>query len=60
MTRKDFEAIAQIVADLREASANHGKGYADFMSYRLAAYLAKCNPRFDRRRFLTACGTQYL
>jgi len=49
MTRKDFEIVAAIIADLdddgiREHVANH-----------FARKLAATNPRFDVSRFLKAC-----
>lgn len=60
MTRKDFEAIARIL----NAEANQPM-YVDLpdcreavrdVAVQMAAYFNVENPRFDRERFLTACG----
>lgn len=54
MTRKDYELIA---AAIRRAS--DAPGYAErnkFVSMELADALYRDNPRFDRSRFLAACG----
>jgi hypothetical protein len=56
MTRKQFEMLAEIVrrVDLNEYA------YQDTIRKRIANTIAdeldKENPRFDRRKFLTACG----
>ena len=57
MTRKDYVAIAAAMARVIPLDNDRG-------SYRvweatvcsLADYLATTNPRFDRERFLKACG----
>lgn len=67
MTKKDFEAIASALKDGREAlrSAEDDADAAtermrsqvfDSMSRSLADVCAKTNPRFNRSRFLAACG----
>lgn len=64
MTKKHFEAIAQTLRDEFEAtlpSADpefiRGAAYAlEETAKSLADYFARENPRFDRDRFLTACG----
>jgi hypothetical protein len=51
MTRKHFEAAAQILADAdlaREARATIAQDFAE--------YFATQNPNFDRDRFFAACG----
>jgi len=56
MTRKDYELIAKAI---RCASA--APGYAarnSFAAFAIADALASDNPRFDRERFLKACGIQ--
>lgn len=63
MTKKDFELIANA---MRQSRMHWIKGVAaDFDSFRqgidgaaseLAHALAATNPRFDRARFLEACG----
>ena len=52
MTRKDYVMIAEIVATSWHAS----QGSKADMAYRFAEALGADNPRFDRARFLTACG----
>ncbi len=56
MTRKDYVLIA---AAIKAASA--APGYPErnaFVAFSLADALATDNPRFDRVRFLKACGVQ--
>lgn len=63
MTRKDYELIAAVLADYapkglgfinseREAQIGQWLDMVDDM----ADALAKDNPRFDKDRFLRACG----
>ena len=58
MTRKDYERIASVIANVRrefrgvEDGMNASRDIAVF----LAGRLANDNPRFDRGRFLQACG----
>lgn len=55
MTKKHYEAIAKIFA-------HHSTEYASCEAYKvitcklLADYFAQDNPKFNRDRFLTACG----
>lgn len=49
MTKRHFEAIAAILRDYPPAKVMS-------IGLRLADYFASENPRFDRERFLTACG----
>lgn len=57
MTRKDFEAIAEILA---KNKSSRGKGDAYTFNggtvEDLADYLQASNPRFDRARFMEAVG----
>ncbi|WP_295842504.1 hypothetical protein [uncultured Xanthomonas sp.] len=58
MTRKDYERIAAAVA--RGAAEAKAEGH-DMRGLRsvvieLALTLADENPRFDRKRFMAACG----
>lgn len=54
MSSRDYEEIALAVASV----VGNGDDYAtrEEMACRLADRLARLNPRFDRGRFLTACG----
>jgi hypothetical protein len=49
MTRKDYQLIAQVFA-----RANFNS--IDLLARDLATELEAENPRFDRARFLSACG----
>ncbi len=56
MTKKDFEAIAYALKEcrrgLRDIDLNIVNGVAEAM----ASVCARTNARFNRSRFLTACG----
>jgi hypothetical protein len=67
LSKKDYEAVAGIVKRAREVAANKAihepnawVGGANIMSKAIALgvadYFAADNPRFDRVRFLKACG----
>ena len=61
MTRKDYRLIAKAIAEAKDmeiACKNERKGVPAVKSTArtIASYLACDNPRFDRERFLTACG----
>lgn len=69
MTRRDFELIAATIRDSRSA-APEGSEHADtwFAGFRaahtelahdFADELVATNPRFDRERFLRACGAWF-
>lgn len=66
MTRKDYVAIASTLAATRPDSSHYtdaglfGCVHArwHFVAVKMADMLAQDNPRFDRGRFLTACGVQ--
>lgn len=51
MTRKDYQLIAQAIADVW--CENTAQLY---IAESIADALAQDNPRFDRARFLDACG----
>lgn len=51
MTRKDYELIASAI---QFGIANEGD--MRIVAYYLAGALLANNPRFDRKRFLAACG----
>jgi hypothetical protein len=50
MTRKHFEAMAELIR--RIAGKTERRRQAEL----IAVHCAKANPRFDRKRFMTACG----
>ena len=60
MTRKDYVSIAAAVAVVRDSySFNWNPNLfraLDDVAKQLAVHLAQDNPRFDRARFLKACG----
>jgi hypothetical protein len=60
MTRKDYELIAGAIANLRGQQLDGGAltnpPTLREVASELATELATTNPRFDRARFLTACG----
>lgn len=60
MTRKDFELIAgQIAIVAREfRGVEDGTNACRDIATFLASHLEDDNPRFDRGRFLRACGIQ--
>lgn len=61
MSKKHFEAIARILAQYNIVNPAMGfdEGYssaANGITEAMADYFAQQNPRFDRERFLAACG----
>ena len=60
MTKKDFEAIAGALKDARDAALTDTPRVIpqifDSLSRTLADVCATTNPRFQRARFLKACG----
>lgn len=54
MTKKHFEALAAIVNDNRFDGSR--KEACESIARDMADLFAEENPRFDRERFLTACG----
>lgn len=57
MTKKDFELIAAAVVRTRAMYPGEAHRYAlNDVSMTLADALATTNPRFDRAKFLQACG----
>lgn len=60
MTRRDFQLLAATVQKVRAGYAPNWDPNLfralDDTSRALADSLARTNPRFDRRRFLEACG----
>lgn len=55
MTKKHFEAIAQLFRETY-TEGEVEKETVRNLAERMAAMFARENPRFDRNKFLTACG----
>lgn len=53
MTKKDFEAIAEILNNVDYSNPEHSRL---FIVEKLADYFSTVNDKFDRERFLKACG----
>lgn len=60
MTKKDYELIATAILESKNDMQDHPvrMAGANQTARRIASYLAKDNPRFDRTKFLKACGIQ--
>ena len=61
MTRKDYELIARAMNEsrmhaLRDDAPSGGAFWLGAAAREIAAALERTNPRFDRERFLKACG----
>lgn len=55
-TRQHDKAIAEIVRTI--GSTYRGNYIHELLASMLADYFIQDNPRFDRARFLTACGLE--
>lgn len=60
MTRKDYRAIADILKNERSTFEEGDDGYAllIILANQISHYMAQDNPRFNRSKFLTACGVK--
>jgi len=56
VTKKDFELIAKVVNSLRDYGFSGGE--ADAVAFAFSTCLAKTNTRFNRKKFLRACGVE--
>lgn len=56
MTQKDFEAVAETLN--YTGTTTHNWQAVSLIANDLADTFATINPRFDRDRFLVACGVQ--
>ena len=60
MTRKDYVLIAEVIKTQIELSTRfdeeESRAGAQNIAYDLGSKLSQDNPRFDRDRFLVACG----
>ena len=65
MERRHFETIARTIAARRAKALEQGNGESaatmalDVLAHDFADVLASSNPRFDRVRFLSACGARF-
>jgi len=58
MTKKHYTAIAEVI---KPYTAYHPANlYAKPIAENLAYYFAQDNPRFNRTRFLEACGVEHI
>jgi hypothetical protein len=60
MSKKHYEALAAVIEETKEdcAGAPFAQSALKMTAERIADYLATDNPRFDRARFLRACGIE--
>jgi hypothetical protein len=62
MTRKDYRKIADVLlSHMHVADQFHSESYGEvveFIAKDLAHMLKYDNPRFDREKFLAACGVK--
>jgi hypothetical protein len=60
MTRQDFQLIADVFNEAREWSEGYSRDEScrRILAERMADKLATTNERFDRARFLKACGVE--
>jgi hypothetical protein len=60
MTRKDYTALAAALANVRPIHGEDARFHAQFNldAHAVADVLAADNARFDRARFLAACGVE--
>lgn len=58
MTRKDYELLAEVLSNLNDDFNNGGSDEVSLalVAGNIANALQLENPRFDRLRFLVACG----
>lgn len=55
LTKKHYEAISRTLVQYR-AQDNDGEYITDMIASDLADYFTQDNPKFNRARFLQACG----
>ena len=58
MTRKDYVRFAAMLKVMRAMNRKHSTVTPTTMCYPIADIFAADNPRFDRVRFLKACGVE--
>jgi hypothetical protein len=58
MTRQDFELITSAISGVFDPYGDRCDVYRNMIAEAFADELADTNERFDRERFLRACGVQ--
>ena len=58
MTRKDYVAIAAALNAVNDPADGNWAAAVSAVAEAIADTMAADNPRFDRKRFLDACGVQ--
>lgn len=59
MTRKDYHLVAATISEFLDDGDNdmlNGIGGVEKLTFMLAAKLSSDNPKFNRAKFLAACG----
>lgn len=56
MTRKDFNLLAACLLEIKQDEDAGTPASARLTASRFASVLKATNPRFDRERFMRACG----
>lgn len=56
MTKKDFELIASALCESRKLTPLYERYALDIVVDKLTQALASKNPRFNKDKFLKACG----
>jgi hypothetical protein len=58
MSRRNFNLIARVLLEQRDRATVAELWRLDETARAFAVELRATNPRFDRQRFLTACGVE--
>jgi hypothetical protein len=58
MSKKDYVLIASAISESRVFAGSDDKNGITLATFSIADKLQRENPRFDRGRFLTACGVE--
>lgn len=58
MTRKDYVAIAAAIHNAPWSDSMTAEATITAIAENIAEVMSRDNPRFDRERFLKACGVQ--
>lgn len=59
MTRKDFQAVTDIIRSFSKGAINYdleGRHVLERITEEMADLFQKDNPRFDKEKFYEACG----